>query len=186
LVAHATAENARIVADTIATIQPRCPGSIAQQVSTILQGQLKAIASDGPPDNAHGNVLLLAELFVRGMASMAVIKEMLMVVLFTPHRPHDHCVNLSCHAVLIVGPVLDRCPTGKQMADLVVRRLKELKGGNVSVPTKTAITDIIELHASNWHVREKKKGSPNAKGKAGKGARRQNNRVAQAEEGTVR
>lgn len=81
-------------------------------------------------------------------------------------KPLDHAVCLACHLMLAVGPTLDRADqVGGKLVDYVTMRLKELKGGNYSEPTRFSLTHVTDLRAAKWQLKrlpakkEKKKKS---------------------------
>lgn len=163
VLAKVDAENARFMAELVAGLGIAAPPPVVEgcesssaklpvnlAVWELCEEQLGQIASDKPPHSAHGVVLLVAELFARWALPISAMKKLFAALLFEYDRPADHAVNLACHAFLIAGPLLDRSPVGAQMVAYVVLKLKEVKGQNLSAPTRESITDVVVLQRAGW------------------------------------
>jgi hypothetical protein len=155
LYSAASPEMVKPVADLIGALQPSFGGVnhtdvLGHKVWEYCQEDLPHIAGDAPPERAHGTILLASELFVRGIISLAAVKELFAVLLFSESHPADHAVSLSCHVFLIVGPFLERTAVGARMVEFLVLRLKEVKGLNLTIATRQSITDVVELQKCRW------------------------------------
>jgi len=113
-----------------------------------------------PSETAHGCVLFLGELLARRLYPIQLAKEMFAQLLFKETWPLDHAVHLACHLLLVVGPGLDRHDVGAQMVELVVLRLKELKGGKYSDATRYSMAEVSQLRADKWIVRNRPNKKP--------------------------
>merc|ERR1719506_1066474 len=116
--------------------------------------------------------MLAAELFMHGVISLAAMKELFAILLFSESHPADHAVSLACHAFLRTGPFLDSSELGMKMVEYLVLRLKEVKGLNLSIATRQSITDVVELQKNRWEpsrmgmTREKTSGQKKARAAA--------------------
>merc|ERR1719453_342016 len=149
---------------------------------------LPYIASDCPPDRSHGTVVLAAELFMHGVITLAAMKELFAILLFSESHPADHAVSLACHGFLRVGPVMDTTEVGMKMVEYLVLRLKEVKGLNLSIATRQSITEVVELRKYGWEPsrmgtgREKNSGQKKARAAARVRAR---NLIARVQDGVA-
>jgi len=143
-----------LIADLCTALAPRLDASFLEKVLSCCSAEFCSVYSDTPPATAHGNVVFQAELFVRQLAPMQVIKDMFADLLFN-QGPLDHAVHLACHTLLIAGPVLDRSEVGSKMVDYVVMRLRELKGGKCSETTRFSIGEVTDLRNHRWVVRRR-------------------------------
>jgi hypothetical protein len=153
LYSAAEPELVRPVVELVAALLPHF-GQLAQKVWEYCKEDLPFIASECPPARAHGTVLLAAELFARGLLTMAAVKELFAGLLFGEFHPEDHAGSLACHAFLVAGPVLDRSALGVKMVEFIVLRLKEVKGLNLTIATRKSITEVVELQKNRWDAEE--------------------------------
>merc|ERR1719460_3155399 len=98
-------ELAKTIADLVLRLQPMFPAEtreelLGHQVWKLCEEDLPYIASDSPPDRSHGTVVLAAELYVSGAVTLAAVKQIYAVLLFSESHPADHAVSLACHAFL--------------------------------------------------------------------------------------
>merc|ERR1719460_3170982 len=150
LYSAAEPELAKAIADLVLRLQPMFAAEtreelLGHQVWQLCEEDLPYIASDSPPDRSHGTVVLAAELYVSGAVTLAAVKQIYAVLLFSESHPADHAVSLACHAFLRTGPFLDSSEVGMKMVEYLVLRLKEVKGLNLSIATRQSITDVVEL-----------------------------------------
>merc|ERR1719424_1082292 len=153
LYSAAEPELVRPVVELVAALLPHF-GQLAHKIWEYCKEDVPFIASESPPARAHGTVLLAAELFARGLLTMAAAKELFTGLLFGEFHPEDHAVSLACHAFLVAGPVLDRSPLGVKMVEYIVLRLKEVKGLNLTIATRKSITEVVELQKNRWDAEE--------------------------------
>jgi len=153
LYSAAEPELVRPVVELVAALLPHF-GQLAHKVWEYCKEDLLFISSESPPARAHGTVLLAAELFARGLLTMAAAKELFAGLLFGEFHPEDHAVSLACHAFLVAGPVLDRSALGVKMVEYIVLRLKEVKGLNLTIATRKSITEVVELQKNRWDAEE--------------------------------
>merc|ERR1719261_2062088 len=170
LYSAAEPELARTIADLTLRLQPMFAAEtreelLGHQVWKLCEEDLPYIASDCPPDRSHGTVVLAAELYVNGAVTLAAVKQIYAVLLFSESHPADH-------AVLRTGPFLDSSEVGMKMVEYLVLRLKEVKGLNLSIATRQSITDVVELQKNRWEpsrmgmTREKTSGQKKARAAA--------------------
>merc|ERR1719487_1424348 len=177
LYSAAAPELAKTIADLVVRLQPMFAAEtreelLGHQVWKLCEEDLPYIASDCPPDRSHGTVVLAAELYVIGALTLAAVKQVYAVLLFSESHPADHAVSLACHAFLRTGPFLDSSEVGMKMVEYLVLRLKEVKGLNLSIATRQSITDVVELQKNRWEpsrmgmTREKTSGQKKARAAA--------------------
>merc|ERR1711939_170288 len=145
---------------------------LGYRVWKLCEEDLPYIASDSPPERSHGTVVLAAELFMHGVITLAAMKELFAILLFSESHPADHAVSLACHGFLRVGPVMDSSEVGSKMVEYLILRLKEAKGLNLSIATRQSITEVVELRKYGWEPanmgtsREKTSGQKKARAAA--------------------
>jgi hypothetical protein len=177
LYSAAEPELGKSIADLVLRLQPMFAAEtrdelLGHQVWKLCEEDLPYIASDCPPDRSHGTVVLAAELYVSGAVTLAAVKQIYGVLLFSESHPADHAVSLACHAFLRTGPFLDSTEVGMKMVEYLVLRLKEVKGLNLSIATRQSITDVVELQKNRWEpsrmgmTREKTSGQKKARAAA--------------------
>jgi hypothetical protein len=177
LYSAAEPELGKSIADLVLRLQPMFAAEtrdelLGHQVWKLCEEDLPYIASDCPPDRSHGTVVLAAELYVSGAVTLAAVKQIYAVLLFSESHPADHAVSLACHAFLRTGPFLDSTEVGMKMVEYLVLRLKEVKGLNLSIATRQSITDVVELQKNRWEpsrmgmTREKTSGQKKARAAA--------------------
>merc|ERR1719313_2842298 len=148
LYSAAEPELSKTIADLVLRLQPLFVANsreelLGHRVWQLCEEDLPYIASDCPPDRSHGTVVLAAELYVAGALTLAAVKQVFAVLLFSESHPADHAVSLACHAFLRTGPFLDSSEVGMKMVEYLVLRLKEVKGLNLSIATRQSITDVV-------------------------------------------
>jgi hypothetical protein len=177
LYSAAEPELSKTIADLVLRLQPMFPAEtreelLGHRVWKLCEEDLPYIASDCPPDRSHGTVVLAADLYVAGALTLAAVKQVFAVLLFSESHPADHAVSLACHAFLRTGPFLDSSEVGMKMVEYLVLRLKEVKGLNLSIATRQSITDVVELQKNRWEpsrmgmTREKTSGQKKARAAA--------------------
>jgi hypothetical protein len=177
LYSAAEPELSKTIADLVLRLQPMFAAEtreelLGHQVWKLCEEDLPYIASDSPPDRSHGTVVLAAELYVCGALTLAAVKQVFAVLLFSESHPADHAVSLACHTFLRTGPFLDSSEVGMRMVEYLVLRLKEVKGLNLSIATRQSITDVVELQKNRWEPsrmgmsREKTSGQKKARAAA--------------------
>merc|ERR1719409_745384 len=168
---------AKTVADLVLRLQPMFAAGaqdelLGHRVWKLCEEDLPYIASDCPPERSHGTVVLAAELFMHGVISLAAMKELFAILLFSESHPADYAVSLACHVFLRVGQLMDTTEVGMKMVEYLVLRLKEVKGLNLSIATRQSITDVVELRNHGWEpsrmgmTREKTSGQKKARAAA--------------------
>merc|ERR1719235_70928 len=184
---------AKTVADLVLRLQPMFAAGtqdelLGNRVWKLCEEDLPYIASDCPPERSHGTLMLAAELFMHGVISLAAMKELFAILLFSESHPADHAVSLACHVFLRVGAVMDTSEVGMKMVEYLVLRLKEVKGLNLSIATRQSITDVVELRKYGWEPsrmgtgREKTSGQKKARAAARVRAR---NLIARVQDGVA-
>jgi hypothetical protein len=184
---------AKTIADLVLRLQPMFAAGtqdelLGLRVWKLCEEDLPYIASDCPPERSHGTVILAAELFMHGVISLAAMKELFAILLFSESHPADHAVSLACHSFLRVGAVMDTSEVGMKMVEYLVLRLKEVKGLNLSIATRQSITDVVELRKYGWEPsrmgtsREKTSGQKKARAAARVRAR---NLIARVQDGVA-
>lgn len=148
-----------LVADLVVALLPRPPLHGHLLLDALVDectANFVDIEGCEPSETAHGCVLFLGELYTRRLVPVTMVKGLFMQLLFKDTWPLDHAVHLACHVLLVVGPDLDRSEVGSQMVELVVLRLKELKGGKYTDPTRFSMAEVSTLRADKWYVRPKR------------------------------
>jgi hypothetical protein len=135
--------------------------SVVQRCNADLGG----VETESPSANSHGSVLFLGELLKRNLVGLGEVKALFQKLLFV-EPVLDHAASLACHLFLSVGPVLDRQPVGQKLVDLVQMRLKELKGGNYSHPTRFSLGHVTDLRTNRWMPKPEE--TPKKPGKSSK------------------
>merc|ERR1712216_915516 len=148
-----------LLADVLVALLPRPPLQAHLLLDAVVQeckDHFVDIEGPEPAESAHGCVLFLGELYLRRLITAGMVKEMFAQMLFKDTWPLDHAVHLACHLLLTTGQNLDQTEVGNQMVELVVLRLKELKGGKYTDPTRYSMAEVSQLRADKWIVRPKR------------------------------
>jgi len=113
----------------------------------------------------------LSHLFKRNLVPLVLIKDLFMFLLFLEddELPEPHAVNLACHVMVECSTAIKENANGAKMIDILIFRLKELKGRNYPEDTTKAISAAIDFEVRQ--SREKKEAEERAAAVARKAQR---------------
>merc|ERR1719162_1710376 len=124
-----------------------CRRSILDELVSLCQDSLSTVHDECPSESVYGSVLLLSHLFKRNLVSLVMIKDLFMFLLFVEddELPEPHVVNLACHVMVECSTGIKEHQNGSKMLEILIIRLKELKGRNYPEDTTQAISAAVDF-----------------------------------------
>merc|ERR1711865_434125 len=144
--------------------------SILDEVVSLCQESLATVHSDCV-ESVYASVMLLSHLFKRNLVPLVLVKDLFMFLLFLEddELPEPHAVTLACLVMVECSTAIKENANGAKMIDILIFRLKELKGHNYPEDTTKAISAAVDFEVRQ--SREKKEAEERAAAVARKAQR---------------